>query len=127
MIAAVRRWFGLPVAPDAAAPPSLIDDGTHDPLGNARSPQWPAFRRAFLAKYPACAVCGIHAGVVPHHCVPVHVSRSKELLEENLLTLCRPHHLLFGHLGDFRAWNAKVRDDAAAWNAKIRDRAYTIK
>jgi 5-methylcytosine-specific restriction endonuclease McrA len=87
-----------------------------------RSGRWPAVRRSFLAAHPACAVCGSRQGVVPHHVVPVHVDRSKELDPSNLITLCPPHHLWIGHLGRWSSWNPEVVADAATWRRKIEAR-----
>lgn len=91
-----------------------------------RSPRWPALRAAHLKLYPACTVCGATANVVPHHIVPVHIDASRELLAENLLTLCEGQpvncHLLFGHLGNFRSWNQTVVYDASTWRDKIKGR-----
>jgi 5-methylcytosine-specific restriction protein A len=87
-----------------------------------RSGLWPALRRAHLAKHPACAVCGTRRGVVPHHIAPVHVEPDRELSPFNLITLCPPHHLWVGHLGEWRSWNPEVRADAATWRRKIEAR-----
>ena len=45
-----------------------------------RSPRWESTRRAFLAKWPQCAVCGPDAvqaggGLNVHHVVPVEFVR----------------------------------------------------
>jgi 5-methylcytosine-specific restriction enzyme A len=91
-----------------------------------RSPRWESTRRAFLAKWPQCAVCGPDAGHAPgglnvHHVVPVEFVRRAgrgdlELDERNLITLCEAgenHHFVVGHLGDWRSYNPEVRGDAA--------------
>jgi hypothetical protein len=83
-------------------------------------------RRAFLAKSPWCAACGegvAYAGraINVHHVVPVELVRRAgrpelELDERNLITLCegdRAHHLVVGHLGDWRSYDRDVRSDAA--------------
>ena len=90
--------------------------------GVKRSPKWPALRDAWLKLFPRCAVCGTDKGVVPHHCVPVHVASSLELVETNLITLCPVHHLWIGHLGDWASWNKDVEDDAKTWAQKIKTR-----
>lgn len=58
-----------------------------------------------------------------HHCIPFHLG-GEELADENLITLCRDHHFWFGHLGDYKAWNPTVREDAAVWREKIKARKY---
>jgi hypothetical protein len=80
-----------------------------------RSPRWERTRRLFLAKWPQCAVCALDAaqagGLNVHHVVPVEFVRRAgrpdlELDERNLITLCEAgenHHLVVGHLGDWRS------------------------
>jgi len=99
---------------------------SHAHADERRSPRWESTRRAFLAKWPQCAVCGHDAPHVPgalnvHHVVPFEVARrvgrgDLELDERNLITLCEKgenHHLVVGHLGDWRSWNPEVRADVA--------------
>lgn len=87
-----------------------------------RSPRWPAVRRAWLRGHPACEVCGGVGGNDVHHVEPFHVCPARELDPANLMTLCRPHHLLVGHLMRWADWNPTAREDAAAWLAKIKAR-----
>ena len=98
------------------------------PIGHeeSRSPKWPALRKAHLEKEPECAVCG-HKGSADnelnvHHVLPFHLNPDKELDPSNLVTLCREHHLTFGHLCEWKSWNKSVREDAAIWRKKIKDR-----
>jgi hypothetical protein len=99
-----------------------------------RSPEWPAVERAHLAKQPRCTCCapGTNVGAVmqAHHVFPYHycVALGRpdlELDERNLVTLCEAggvggakvgenHHLLVGHLDDFRSANLNVVADAEA-------------
>lgn len=94
-----------------------------------RSPLWRKVSADYLRMFPRCAICGETAGVVPHHILPVHFPGGKELelVTANLITLCLRDHLLFGHLGDWRAMNGDVRLDAAWIRTKIRDRSYPPK
>ena len=98
-----------------------------DRLGGAsRSSEWSAVRKGFARKNPSCAVCG-NRRIQVHHVVPFHKAPELELEESNLISLCQGLltnrcHLLFGHLGSWRSWNASVREDAAYMNLKIENR-----
>jgi 5-methylcytosine-specific restriction enzyme A len=89
-----------------------------------RSGAWPALERRWLASHPFCAACGGRSALQVHHKIPVSWDASLELVETNLITLCAPHHLLFGHLMDWKSRNPAVEADAAAWLAKIHARPY---
>ena len=96
--------------------------------GIARSNHWPAVEHAFRAAHPHCACCthpiaGITIQV--HHKFPFHycVALGRPDLEldpRNLISLCETetkeeganHHLLIGHLDDFRSSNLTVEEDA---------------
>lgn len=85
----------------------------HAGHGEPRSPHWHTFRNAFIAKHPACAICGTTKDVEAHHVVPYHLDKSKELDETNLITLCREDHLIFGHLDSWKSdGNPAVRKQA---------------
>lgn len=64
--------------------------------------------------HPACAVCGREARFFwnrnndVHHLMPVHIAPELATDPENLITLCRLHHWLFGHLTDWKAWNTQL-------------------
>ena len=93
-----------------------------------RSDKWQVCRTAWLKRQPNCQVCGGTEKRQVHHIRPVHKFQDLELDPSNLITLCEGktcnHHLLFGHLGNFRSWNMDVRGDAVKWGAKIRARPY---
>lgn len=96
-------------------------------FGATRSNQWPAVRAAHLAQFPNCAVCGGNKKVEVHHKQPFHINPALELDPSNLITLCEGsgngnHHLLFGHLGDFKSVNAEVEVDSKVWFGKIATR-----
>ena len=107
----------------------LIDaaQGKH-PLGTARSPKWPAARKAHLEKFPTCAVCGGKEKLEVHHIRPFHLHPDLELDPSNFITLCESGggglncHLAFGHLGSFKSYNADVETDALVWSHKIETR-----
>ncbi len=89
-----------------------------------RAPDWSRQRRIHLNQFPECAVCGTRRNLDVHHVLPVHLPDGKqlELVSWNLLTLCRPHHLLVGHLCDWKSWNSEAKFDAANWRQKVRER-----
>ena len=91
-------------------------------LGGLRSGRWPSVRKQFLKENPTCAVCGTKKNLECHHVVPYHIDKNMELLESNLLTLCRRDHLIFGHLDSFRSFNSNVKTDSGIWYNKIKNR-----
>lgn len=108
----IRRLFGL------EAPT----------FGAARSPQWEGVARDFRAKHPRCEVCGTKGTLLNpiniHHCRPFHLHPELELEESNLWTLCRHHHILFGHFMDWKSFNPTVKVDSADWHMRIVNRTY---
>ena len=97
-------------------------------LSTPRSGKWPTVREQHLAEHPVCEVCGGTAKLEVHHIRPFHLHPELELEPANLVTLCEAHkegincHLLFGHLGNFRSFNAEVLADAGQWARKIKGR-----
>ena len=91
-----------------------------------RSPKWPKVRKEYLKKHPNCASCGKKKliGMQVHHIVPFHIDPSKELDEENFITLCdNPRcHLDKGHLGFWQSWNVNVIEDCIIWFNKYMNR-----
>jgi 5-methylcytosine-specific restriction enzyme A len=57
-----------------------------------------------------------------HHCIPVNFDKSKELLDRNLITLCRRDHLLFGHLLSWRSFDKDIKINAKIMNDRITSR-----
>ena len=92
-----------------------------DPIfgGVPRSSKWPSVRKSHLALHPACEVCGTRKNLECHHIVPYNVRPEMELDFQNLITLCRKDHLLFGHLNSFYSFNKDVKEDACIWKYKI--------
>ena len=95
-------------------------------LGGVRSGKWVSVRRKFLKTHPYCAVCGRKSTLLKanevHHVVPVNVDPLLELIENNLIVLCREHHFLVGHLCSWFSWNSNVRKNADEWRVKILQR-----
>jgi hypothetical protein len=115
-----RAGVLCPSEEDAARHGALIGGPGLEQLktqGVPRSGRWPAVRRAHLAKHPRCAACGRLSDVEVHHVVPLHVDRSLELAESNLLSLCdnsgRSCHFIFGHLWDWRLYCPEAREVCA--------------
>lgn len=97
------------------------------PGGARRASQWPKVRAAHLNKNPTCAVCGGTKKLEVHHIKPFHLYPGLELEESNLETLCESGrgglncHLQFGHGGNFKKENPKVKTDAGYWSARLRE------
>ena len=102
---------------------SWFDDRT---FGAIRSAKWSKVRNDFIKKHPYCEVCGKKGTLLMpnniHHIFPFHLKPMLELQESNLITLCPPHHLLFGHLMSWKSWEKDVRENAAIWRKKILER-----
>ena len=92
-----------------------------------RSSQWRSVREVHLRNHQACEACGATKRVEVHHVPPVHEYPDRELDAENLITLCPRCHLVFGHLGDYQAWNPRVRKDAVRNLAEVKARPYNKK
>ena len=96
----------------------------HEP---PRNPHWPAVERTVLHLHPYCACCGPDKkdkGLQVHHWFPFHycIALGRPDLEidpRNLFVLCETerddpeanHHLLLGHLGNFKSDNPGLVDD----------------
>ena len=88
--------------------------------GIKRSDKWPKVEKAHLQKQPACLVCGSKVNLQVHHIFPFHYAIALgrpdlELDDRNLITLCevagKDHHLLVGHLDNFKSSNLNVLED----------------
>lgn len=91
---------------------------------SARSSKWRTIRNNFLQKNPCCKVCGSTENLIAHHIIPVHIDKSKELDENNLMTLCQNKtlncHFIFGHLLNWTKSNPDVIKDSKIWNDKLK-------
>lgn len=96
-------------------------------FGSIRSPKWSAARSAFIKLHPLCSVCGTKDDCEVHHVRPFHLHPELELDPTNFITLCRPHHYLFGHFMNWSSFNISVREDAEAWALRINNRPAGIK
>lgn len=86
-------------------------------LGGLRSGKWPKLRNEFFKANPLCALCGNRATQI-HHIYPVWKFPEKELLWENLISLCSHCHLEFAHLGSYKSFNKDIKIDALIWQDK---------
>lgn len=85
-----------------------------------RSPYWRSVEHE--NKKPACEACSTTKRLEVHHKRPFHLHPEDELKPSNLITLCRRCHLLLGHLDDWKAYNARVVEDAQIIALKIKHR-----
>ena len=99
--------------------------------GIKRSSKWAKTAKKYLKEHPACEICGETEHVQVHHIFPFHyaIALGRPDLEfdfRNLITLCQSqdgekeqnHHLLIGHLNDFRSSNLNVRSDVEKYKNK---------
>ena len=93
-------------------------DAPYQALGTGRSDEWPSFRRKFIKAHPRCEACGTNRLLNAHHIIPFYMNKKLELIEDNLIVLCRKHHLQVGHLGDWKRFNPNVREDTAKMLSK---------
>lgn len=100
----------------------IFNQLTAPEYGRERSPKWETVRNKYVKNNPYCALCGEKSDVEVHHVKPFHKFPEFELDSSNLITLCRPHHLLAGHLMDWSSYNPNVREDCLIWRDKIRKR-----
>lgn len=101
-------------------------------LSVPRDPGWREIRNAFLIDNGSiCAVCGKVKNLNVHHIIPVHVDKTLELETSNLIVLCENKtpmncHLGIGHLGNFKAYNPHVKEDAVFWKDRIKNRKQKV-
>lgn len=83
-----------------------------------RSSKWPTVKKAHLKKEPICQYCSGISCLEVHHIQPFHIDKTKELKDENLITLCEDPtkmcHLHIGHNGNWKSFNPNVRADCDA-------------
>lgn len=90
--------------------------------GVPRSIDWDTVRRQQIKIQPLCQVCDSKI-VDVHHIKPYHLFPKLELILKNLITLCRAHHLLFGHCMYWLAYNKYVISDVNRIRKHILTRA----
>lgn len=88
---------------------------TAGPVVKGRSRQWETFRKHYMSAHPNCEACGTRDNCEAHHIWAFEYYPELELVESNLIALCRTHHFVIGHFCDWHSYNPKVRDDAAVY------------
>lgn len=92
--------------------------------GLKRSAKWPACRRRHLKSHPACEICGAITRINVHHIQPFHLNPELELEPTNLVSLCEGTtincHYFFGHLLDWRNFNADVLADIERYRGRVK-------
>jgi hypothetical protein len=92
-------------------------------FGQKRSYLWKKIRQKHLDKNPCCAACGSCEKLDVHHIIPVSIDPSKELDQDNLITLCNKYcHFVFGHLMNWKSYNLNIISDASLFLNKIQNR-----
>lgn len=76
-----------------------------------RSSKWNTLRNNFLKQNTNCIACNTKNNLQVHHIIPVSIDSSKELVYNNLCTLCETCHLVFGHLHNWKNYNPEVIRD----------------
>lgn len=100
----------------------IINYGMRMILGAKRSPQWDRLRDRVVRDAGECQACNAKKGLEAHHKTPVHVWPEGELIEDNLIVLCRDCHFTFGHLRDWSSWNVDVEKDCQEYRKKVEAR-----
>lgn len=100
----------------------IVSYGMRMILGANRSSEWNSLRDKVVRKFGECQACNGVKNLEAHHTTPVHVWPEGELIEDNLIVLCRDCHFTFGHLRDWSSWNVNVEKDCAEYRKKIESR-----
>lgn len=83
-----------------------------------RSSHWSTVRNKVVLANPFCMACGVKKDLQVHHLHPFEYWPELELEESNLFVLCRQHHLILGHLGDWKSYNAELIRDLKRWEIR---------
>lgn len=73
-----------------------------------RSNGWRKVRNLQIKLFPRCAVCGTKKTPEAHHIKSFKNKPELELDPDNLITLCRRCHFVFGHCFYWRAINKEI-------------------
>jgi hypothetical protein len=94
--------------------------------GAPRHSEWHRVRREHIRRNPHCRKCLVLDDLDVHHIHPFHICPERELDPDNLVTLCRRHHLEDGHLGDWLSWNVSVMEDIDRYRERVKNRPYAV-
>jgi len=110
-----------------------------------RSPHWPTVEKSFKVKHPNCIACDeknygkvgiqIHHAIIPYHLAIMCGRPDLELDERNLRSLCETthdtpapnHHIVLGHLKNFRSWNSNLDADAVKYKGMTEEQILSHK
>jgi 5-methylcytosine-specific restriction endonuclease McrA len=117
-------WFGICavlvvtglsyVTPHRDAPARLFDDAGIERALHPRCSGWERFAEKCKGEHPQCASCGLYGddGTIEAHHIHAYELMTEaqrgtdapggELDPNNIILLCRPCHLKYGHLGNFK-------------------------
>lgn len=99
----------------------LFDPGS---LGAARANGWAVFRRIHIKDF--CEMCEIKGSLLKplelHHIKRFVDNPELELDPNNVITVCRPCHLRYAHLGSFQSYCLEIKEEAERWAEKRRNR-----
>ena len=101
---------------------NFITDAISGKVAALRSPQWASVRKSHLLNDPVCRACNGTDKLQVHHIRPFHLYPELELDPSNLMTLCESSdkecHLILGHNGNFKDYNAEVLSDVKQYRIK---------
>ena len=103
---------------------SIKDWHRGTPKPKPRNPSWDKLASSVVKRSGRCAACGSKSKLEVHHKKPFHLYPELEMIETNLMVLCRVCHYLFGHFCDWKAWNPHVDLDVGVISMAIRARIY---
>lgn len=83
-----------------------------------RNPAWEGLSVKVKAG-SRCAYCRKTHDLEAHHIVPFHLQPALELVEANLVVLCRWCHFVIGHFGDWKLFNPCILQILAAVEADV--------
>lgn len=114
---------------------TLVDHGEIEGIRHnfSRRPEVIEVQHQHLKLHPQCAACGVTDACQAHHVIPYHYCEALGRADlssdpRNFITLCETekglpeqnHHLLLGHLGDFKEGNLSVVADAQRYHGETK-------
>ena len=81
-----------------------------------RSSKCKTVRDKYAKEHPRCVFCN-KTGIDVHHIHPVDLFPRRELDPDNLVSLCRVHHFIYGHGGNWEGYNPDVLIDREIWRS----------